>query len=432
MFNVYQFNKRTILQHKGDLNHNIEETIKKERMIENYQHRIQRFVIDMVDHPVKIKEYKDFNVDNMIGHNNSSESKGKRLYFKYSPNQFKKNRDNRLLKNSNDPKFEDLSYVNSVSCISNSLSGGLIQSRSKYKKLNCQYEDTQLIQPSLRFKARNDVERIYDSINSNSYGMADAKTLKRYNKDLDNQKAHPKSSETPFIVSRRKFDVPRKSVGRESTYNYIKIKNIGNELRHKGNVDSRIILKKPKYIHKVHIPKTYFKAASYINIDHNTSHLEDHKPDYRSDKSKERRNSNSSSRSHSIQDNNADSIGRFKKQRISSECFSSTRFEILKGITQRNEEQRIREKLRQIRTYNEFISRIKDKCKETYFHNAICLDPISYFNSIFTQKKRKSMLIEVSRIVKVNDKLLFDPENLKHITKQVLVSCGYLKRKKYD
>ena len=70
------------------------------------------------------------------------------------------------------------------------------EDKQDQEKLNGSLLDSPLVQPQMRYKARSDLERIYDEVNKNSYGRANKEIIENQFKMLDFNAASKKKNKT--------------------------------------------------------------------------------------------------------------------------------------------------------------------------------------------------------------------------------------------
>jgi len=121
-----------------------------------------------------------------------------------------------------------------------------------------QIDNIKLLQPTMRFRARTDLERIFDSINGYSYGRASKKILNRQLKDLDlNFAVKNDRATSEFMISKRKASV--ELLEKDSSHDKRKKSRKTVDNSEAKNIMSELHL------------KTHFKAASVYTIQNNRS-----------------------------------------------------------------------------------------------------------------------------------------------------------------
>lgn len=177
MYNLYTHEKLTEKLKKSEQEKRSLSLHQKKRKIElktfsnNYNERLNKFIVKMAVHPRIIKDEPPAVVN----------SKSQYLREKYPgkiPKRFifngfvsEKDRIERLKKTQEEnKKYEDIIYT-------------INQEREKRKEINDMKD--KIIQPILRFKPRNDIERILEFMTSYSYNKHYEKILKNHLKELD-------------------------------------------------------------------------------------------------------------------------------------------------------------------------------------------------------------------------------------------------------
>lgn len=114
------------------------------------------------------------------------------------------------------------------------------------------------VQPSMRFKARTDLERIFDTINNNYYGVEDRKVIEGQLNDLG-------------------LNLPKRFLSNTSLIKHLNNELSGNTLEESSNsMDSqrRFIEKRAKPKHTRKVPKINNAQAKFIRSElHNKTHF---------------------------------------------------------------------------------------------------------------------------------------------------------------
>lgn len=106
-----------------------------------------------------------------------------------------------------------------------------------------QLETKKFVQPTMRFKPRNDLERIYDSINSVYYGSVSKERLKRHFKTLrthDNQEDDESSddeNQEQNMAHVKRAPLVNESLS-EDKLNVYNVKSVNEELKKKSFLNS--------------------------------------------------------------------------------------------------------------------------------------------------------------------------------------------------
>ena len=127
----------------------------------------------MVNSPIKVTNYEspiENTRKNLIDEENQKIQGNRGFIFKGFKTE--KERIDEYLKNRNFYYNDEVSLNNSV--------------EKSEEKNNNQFKSTStIIQPQMRYKPRTDLERIYESINKNSFGKADRTIIDKQLRDLD-------------------------------------------------------------------------------------------------------------------------------------------------------------------------------------------------------------------------------------------------------
>lgn len=249
MYNIYVYEKKCEEDRKKKNERKREkenEKKKKKRneiLIKGYKSRIEQFIYNQIEHPLILSTEKEFNAQ-AINYN----------FRPSSPSLIKK-------------KFVFNSYQTDHQRINKSFKNDNYLIHSLSQKRNCVSNENKqkIIQPTMRFKPRTDLERVFDSVNENYYGK------------IDKQIINNQIQLSNFLNQNNINDLPHKIKLNDKTLKYliaerdrIKSSNDNNqndkELLHKLNHIIKINLKKNKDKNKNNIQKPLFRVQSR-NID---------------------------------------------------------------------------------------------------------------------------------------------------------------------
>jgi hypothetical protein len=274
MYNLYKHSKLLKDKVEKKKEYMKEEQIKKSRksklyfylermdeLVDHYNNRVKNFLYDMSKSPVKVNEYEQSQVHNTtrqqyyIDKNKELYSTGK-FPRNFSFNTFQTDRER--IKKMNQLK-ETLHYNKST------------------ENLMTNQAHTNYLQPTMRFKPRTELERIFDSANLNSFGRIDKNLINQQLKSLDLLDFKKLSQEDdqldiPVYHSINKLkltfyeengqmkassDKNLKSINSNSSIRILKKKKVPR--KHVDNSIAKNIMK------DLHV-KTHFKAASIYTL----------------------------------------------------------------------------------------------------------------------------------------------------------------------
>jgi hypothetical protein len=108
-----------------------------------------------------------------------------------------------------------------------------------------------IIQPTMRFKPRSEMERVLETINSYSYGKIDENLMRKIQKNAYSK--NPSQTHTKRdLMNRSDENFPDKKSWKTYTY---RIKSTENSCNENNKIDVKKLFKKYHY-------KTHFKAAT--------------------------------------------------------------------------------------------------------------------------------------------------------------------------
>ncbi len=387
----------------------------RDKLSEKYNFRIQKFIVDMAENPFVVEKYKE-NKLNVFEHNQ-----------KYLP--YKQLKSKSITKNPTLRHESKLRNINDYDSTDNEIDIPVLP--DIVESLHKKYANLESInQPSIRLKPKNDIERVYDSINRNNQGKGNRRALSIFSNVVKSNKDENINKTNDLLVKRKNFNM-NILLDHKKQFNIIKRINIHTPKPKKGIKNSLVsneikrITKKPNNIHNDHIKKTYFQAASYYDI-------------------KELRNIKDST--DKLNDSNysdEECLGKERNKKVSlnhlginklieKDDFSDDYFKKIKEINESIKDKRIADKLHQIQIYNEFINRIKQKTKTNSYNMLIYWDPFLYFSTLFTEGiKNKTSLNgndkykNLSTIEIAN--ALIEVDGMKNLTRKVLKACKYYK-----
>ena len=163
MYNLYIYEKRNLEKEKKKLEEKKNEKIKKKRkkemdkLISNYDKRMNNFIISLCHHPIYLKDLTNKNNNQLIIDDEKSEEKKilmKKKYKNFSFGGFIT--DKKRIELLNEEKEINRNYEEKI------IFNKLKQEEKKEKKRK---NDKIILQPRMRFKPRNELERIADVMN---------------------------------------------------------------------------------------------------------------------------------------------------------------------------------------------------------------------------------------------------------------------------
>lgn len=157
-----------------------------EKYVESYENRIKGFIYQMAASPIKIKDYKnqiyssrkellDEENDKIIG------NKG----FVFKKFKTERQRIEELMEERETIYIKENMLQLALAERKLALEYGHNNSGNNSSRRENSNIGTNIIQPTMRFKARTDLERIFDSINLNSYGRVDREILEKQLRNLE-------------------------------------------------------------------------------------------------------------------------------------------------------------------------------------------------------------------------------------------------------
>jgi hypothetical protein len=243
---------------KLDKKHQIKRKEQMGKMVVNYEKRIKNFVYEMASSPIKIKDYQ-----NVIS--------SSRKEFLDEENQKIIGAKGFVFKSFKTEKERVQEYLREKNTINNVFNVGHLQSPRENDK-DLKYDITQ---PNMRFKPRTDLERIYDAVNSYSYGRVEREVVDRQLMKLDLNVSRHRDDEIEFE------EIP------DYTISNYKKKKIKTESEKKQEVRQKILHDRREIKNKMHRKfvdnsdarqlmadlhhKTHFKGASGFTLFHNTT-----------------------------------------------------------------------------------------------------------------------------------------------------------------
>jgi hypothetical protein len=145
----------------------------QEKLVQNYDDRIKEFVIHMASSPLKIKDYhKQISSVRQEYLNQGNEKIIGKKGFIFTTFKTEKQRLEDLMK--------EKEIENEILKTASDCSDSKMRSTSRLDT-----SPPEFLQPSMRFKARTDLERIVDAVNSYSFGRANYDIINKQLKELD-------------------------------------------------------------------------------------------------------------------------------------------------------------------------------------------------------------------------------------------------------
>ena len=285
MYNYYQYEKEKIQQKVDEFikedtlnekERHFKETKHNEKLVNNHNNRIKNFIFKMANHPQEIKNYINPIVSSRQELLNEEGEKilGNRgMIFKSF--QTEKERIKEYLK-----KRESIYNLNKLNML-NIDEKFIEENMSSYRDEKIK---NSLVQPFMRYKPRNDLERIFESINSNSFGritkkdiesqiqkMIECKKMEDLKKamledeeidfeDLDYQENITQKNKNDKNVIKNQAKSQEKSMGRGQKLRILRATDYSEKLPIKMNKQEAKF-----YLNELH-DKTHFKSAENYSL----------------------------------------------------------------------------------------------------------------------------------------------------------------------
>ena len=237
---------------------------KMQKLVNKYENRMREFVLKMAEKPIMIKKSKDkFSTSRQeffaLTSNKILDKKG----FQFKSYKSDKERINELVKGKEllDKYLE-----------------GISKEKKRKEKLKKKKNIPKLIQPSMRFTARSDFERVYDIIKNRNALYEEEKIIKNQlakmgfsshieDEDEENEESDKIDSEENLI---KKENLTDEEIIQKERHNKIiqQRKNMINKRKFLLNVDNKrkMNYNKMKYLRSDLYPKTYFKTMENLTM----------------------------------------------------------------------------------------------------------------------------------------------------------------------
>ena len=237
---------------------------KMQKLVNKYENRMREFVLKMAEKPIMIKKSKDkFSTSRQeffaLTSNKILDKKG----FQFKSYKSDKERINELVKGKEllDKYLE-----------------GISKEKKRKEKLKKKKNIPKLIQPSMRFTARSDFERVYDIIKNRNALYEEEKIIKNQlakmgfsshieDEDEENEESEKIDSEENLI---KKENLTDEEIIQKERHNKIiqQRKNMINKRKFLLNVDNKrkMNYNKMKYLRSDLYPKTYFKTMENLTM----------------------------------------------------------------------------------------------------------------------------------------------------------------------
>lgn len=259
-------------------------------LVSNYENRLKDFLYKMAQSPKVIKDHQKAVTSTrkeLYDEENHKILAGKGFVLK----QFKTEKQ-RLQEQLNTQEALDLredilnmlplgSEFQNISQLSKSNVDNILKLKAFYDKKNKLLNQSKLNQPNMRFTAKNNLERLFDSLNIYSYGRVDKDQIERRKKQFGFKKNNIKNNEYNSSDddddddSREKSEMNEKEIEASANYNNNRYnKKNGHKVL---KIDDKKIMQKHDQNSQVrHImsdlhEKTHFKGASGFTLWKNTS-----------------------------------------------------------------------------------------------------------------------------------------------------------------
>jgi hypothetical protein len=229
--------------------------VQTNKMVENYENRIKSFIYEMATSPIKIKDYS----------NNISST---RQEFLEEENQKIIGSKGFVFKSFKTEKERVADYLKERNTIFSKINVDQIRESKS--------PNPEIVQPSMRFKPRTDLERIYDTINTYSYGKANKSIIDKQLRQLDlnvSKRNHEDELEFEEIPDYTKTNFAKqriKTQDEKMTEKRQQIKDQRKETKNKiyrkfvDNSEARNLMSELHY-------KTHFKGAAGFTLFKNSS-----------------------------------------------------------------------------------------------------------------------------------------------------------------
>ena len=237
---------------------------KMQKLVNKYENRMREFVLKMAEKPIMIKKSKDkFSTSRQeffaLTSNKILDKKG----FQFKSYKSDKERINELVKGKEllDKYLE-----------------GISKEKKRKEKLKKKKNIPKLIQPSMRFTARSDFERVYDIIKNRNALYEEEKIIKNQlakmgfsshieDEDEENEESEKIDSGENLI---KKENLTDEEIIQKERHNKIiqQRKNMINKRKFLLNVDNKrkMNYNKMKYLRSDLYPKTYFKTMENLTM----------------------------------------------------------------------------------------------------------------------------------------------------------------------
>ena len=238
------------------------------KLLSKYENRMREFVLKMAEKPVIVKKSKDkfFTTRQEFYAMNSDKILHKKG-FQFKSYKSDKERINELLKGK-----ESLDrYLDQIS-----------KEKKRKEKIRKKRNEPKLIQPSMRFTARTDFERVYDILKNRQVLYEEEKILKsqlakmgftsQNIEENDDDEESEKINENEMILDKKKENLTDEEILQKERHNKIiqQRKNMINKRKFLLNIDQdkdkKLENNKIKYISNNLYPRTYFKTMENLTM----------------------------------------------------------------------------------------------------------------------------------------------------------------------
>ena len=241
---------------------------KMKKLISKYENRMREFVLKMAEKPIMVKKSKDkfYTTRQEFFAANSN----KILYkkgFQFKSYKSDKERINEFLKGK-----ESLDrYLEQIS-----------KEKKRKEKIRKKRNEPKLIQPSMRFTARTDFERVYDILKNRQVLYEEEKILKNQLAKMgftsqnieenEEDEESEKINENEMILNKKKENLTDEEILQKERHNKIiqQRKNMINKRKFLLNInqdkDKKLENNKMKYISGNLYPRTYFKTMENLTM----------------------------------------------------------------------------------------------------------------------------------------------------------------------
>lgn len=239
------------------------------KLVRKYDDRIKNFIYEMVNTPIEIKDYsnKVISTRKELLEEENSKIIGKKG-FQFKSFQTEKERVQEYLQQ------KDTIYNKSNIRQLQLYSPG--DTKKEPKHIEYDSPNNSIMQPSMRFKARTDLERIFETINNYSYGRADKELVQKQLRNLElnvskkNETEEEHHSDDEYIPSYTMASLKPHMMTESERFRDMHDKILNerrNGLNKNKNIKRKLITNvEAKNLMSEYHKKTHFKAATGFTL----------------------------------------------------------------------------------------------------------------------------------------------------------------------